>query len=83
MDQNEVPAWIRLPSTEEMRKLPGKPLYDYGVVAAMSRLLVAHARIGATFVGLFTEIMFGAGALARPEREMVAAVAASAQDCEY
>ena len=31
----------------------------------MSRLLVAHRRIGAAFVGFFTEIMFGEGALNR------------------
>ena len=80
---NEVPAWIELPTADEMRKLPGKPLYDYGFVAGMSRLLVAHRRIGAAFVGLFTEMMFGEGALSRAEREMVAAVTASAQDCEY
>jgi alkylhydroperoxidase/carboxymuconolactone decarboxylase family protein YurZ len=80
---NEVPAWIELPLAEEMRKLPGKPLYDYGFVSGMGRLLAAHRRIGAAFVGLFTEIMFGEGTLNRAEREMVAAVAAAAQDCEY
>ncbi len=83
MANSEVPAWIRLPSAEEMRKLPGKSAYDYGFVAGMSRLLVAHRRIGAAFVGLFSEIMFGEGAPSRAEREMVAAVAASAQECEY
>lgn len=87
MGYNELPAWIKLPSAEEMReemrKLPGKPLYDYGFATGMGRLLAAHGRIGGTFVGLFTAIMFGEGALSRAEREMVAAVAASAQDCEY
>jgi hypothetical protein len=31
----------------------------------------------------FATIMFGPGALSRPEREMVAGVAAAAQDCFY
>jgi alkylhydroperoxidase/carboxymuconolactone decarboxylase family protein YurZ len=33
--------------------------------------------------GAFYEIMFAPGALDRAEREMVAAVASAAQDCEF
>ena len=76
-------AWIDLPSDEHIRSLPMEPLYDYGFIATMSRLLVAHPRIGPAFVNLFVAIMFGPGALARTEREMVASVAALAQDCAY
>jgi hypothetical protein len=49
----------------------------------MGRLIMAHLRIAAHFGPLFREIMFGDGVLTRREREMVAAVAASAQDCQY
>ena len=49
----------------------------------MPRLHMAHPRIGPLFGPLFREIMFGQGELSRAEREMVAAVAAAAQDCHY
>ena len=49
----------------------------------MSKLLIAHDRIGPLFRATFREIMFGAGHLDRREREMVASVAAAAQDCHY
>jgi alkylhydroperoxidase/carboxymuconolactone decarboxylase family protein YurZ len=75
-------AFIELPSRES---LAGQPHgYNFGFVANMGRLLRAHPRIGKYFVGLFGEIMFSpAGALDRREREMIAAVAAAAQDCHY
>ena len=43
----------------------------------------AHPLIGPALAELFMQVMFALGALARPEREMVAAVAAAAQDCHY
>jgi alkylhydroperoxidase/carboxymuconolactone decarboxylase family protein YurZ len=49
----------------------------------MGRLLAAHPRIGPKFRALFAEIMFAPGALDRQERELAAAVAASAQTCFY
>jgi len=49
----------------------------------MSRLLTAHERLGQAMRGFFAEVMFAPGALSRDEREMVAAVASAAQDCEY
>ncbi len=52
-------------------------------MAPMGRLLMAHPRIGPAFQALFAEIMFAPGALDRQEREMIAAVAASAQTCFY
>lgn len=74
-------AYIRLPYPDGGR--PAGHPYDFGFVTGMSRLLQAHPRIGPAFQALFAEIMFNPGALDRREREMVAAVAASAQTCFY
>jgi hypothetical protein len=49
----------------------------------MARLISAHPRIGPVFRQLSAELLFGPGAMTRAEREMVAAVAAAAQDCFY
>ena len=84
---DEQQPFITLPSDEEMRAQvkPGmKPSpYDFGFIGGMSRLLSAHARIGTAMRAAFSEIMFAPGALSRAEREMIAAVASAAQDCEY
>ena len=84
MVEQDVPqAWVRLPDPDEIRLPEGHP-YDFGFVAGMSLLTRAHPRIGGAFRTLFAEIMFSPeGALSRREREMVAAVAAAAQDCTY
>ena len=89
-------AWVALPSDEQIRAIQATPApeasglspatargYDFGFVAGMSRLLMAHDRLGPLFRQLFRELMFGPGHLDRREREMVAAVAAAAQDCHY
>jgi uncharacterized peroxidase-related enzyme len=57
--------------------------YDFGFVGEMSVLMNAHPLIGPALAELFMQVMFAPGALTRPEREMVAAVAAAAQDCNY
>jgi alkylhydroperoxidase/carboxymuconolactone decarboxylase family protein YurZ len=79
--------FIALPTEEEVRaRRPpdAKPSpYDFGFLGDMSRLLAAHERIGPALQAAFAEIMFAPGALDRAEREMVAAVASAAQDCEY
>jgi hypothetical protein len=76
-------AWVELAPEEESRPPDGHP-YNFGFVPSMSRLLMAHGRIGKAFRHLFTEIMFSPeGSLTRQEREMAAAVAAVAQDCFY
>ena len=77
-------AYIQLPSKDEAAaaRPDGHP-YDFGFVTGMSRLLMAHPRIGPAFQGLFAEIMFAPGQLDRQERELIAAVAASAQTCFY
>jgi hypothetical protein len=78
--------FIHLPTDEELRakEKPGvKSPYDFGFVGGMSRLLSAHERLGAAMRGFFAEVMFAPGVLSRDEREMVAAVASAAQDCEY
>jgi len=77
-------AYVRLPDPDEVRRSrpPGHP-YDFGFVTGMSRLLLAHPRIGPKFLAMYSEIMFEPGALDRREREMVAAVAAAAQYCHY
>jgi alkylhydroperoxidase family enzyme len=74
-----------MPTTEELRTFipPGSHPYDFGFVPAMVRLIAAHPGIAPSFAALFGEVMFGTGFLDRPEREMVAAVAAAAQDCFY
>ncbi|MCH8893724.1 MAG: carboxymuconolactone decarboxylase family protein [Chloroflexi bacterium] len=80
-------AWVAIPSETERRAQmpPGVPAsgYDYGFLPAMGRLLSAHKEIGPAFGNLFRTVMFDPGHLSRQEREMVAAVAAAAQDCHY
>jgi hypothetical protein len=82
----EQQPFITLPSDEDLRAQmkPGvKSPYDFGFVGGMSRLLSAHERLGQAMRGFFAEVMFAPGAMSRDEREMVAAVASAAQDCEY
>ena len=80
-------AWVSIPTEAERRaQMPqGAPAggYDFGFLPAMGRLLSAHKEIGPAFGRLFRTIMFEPGHLSRQEREMVAAVAAVAQDCHY
>jgi hypothetical protein len=77
-------AWVQMPSSEDVQALLGRGgIYDFGFVPAMSRLVMSHLDIAPHFGALFVQIMFGPGALERPEREMVAAVTAAAQDCFY
>lgn len=79
-------AWIELPDEAATRATipPGKrDPYDFGFVAGMTRLIQAHDRIGPAFAHLYAQVMFGRGSLSRREREMIAAVAAAAQDCRY
>jgi alkylhydroperoxidase/carboxymuconolactone decarboxylase family protein YurZ len=80
-------AWVRIPSEEERRAQlpPGAPAsaYNFGFIPAMARLQAAHDKIGLALGLLFRQLMFEAGHLSRQEREMVAAVAAAAQDCQY
>ena len=83
-DSKPPDAWVAMPSQAEARRVmpPGHP-YDFGFVGAMPRLIMAHLGIAPFFGALFQQIMFQPGALERHEREMVAAVAAAAQDCHY
>jgi alkylhydroperoxidase/carboxymuconolactone decarboxylase family protein YurZ len=78
-------AFIELPARATIPlPAPGAGGYNFGFVANMGRLLRAHPRIAPRFTALFAEIMFSPeGALDRREREMIAAVAAAAQDCHY
>ena len=86
MSDDQKP-FITLPTDEEMRALREKAgvktTYNFGFIGGMSRLLVAHERIGKAMQAAFYEMMFAPGALDRTEREMLAAVASAAQDCEY
>ena len=75
-------AFIELPPAEALARPTDHP-YNFGFATGMGRLLTAHPRIGTAFQALFAEIMFAPGALHRREREMIAAVAASAQSCFY
>ena len=79
-------AWVRIPTEEERKKQMGdQPTgsYSFGFIPAMGRLLASHERIGPAFSALFSEIMRGPGFLTFQEREMIATVAAAAQDCYY
>ncbi len=81
-------AWVTMPPETEVRKLMSSPdgsanPYDFGFLPAMARLIAAHPGIGPAFALLFGQIMFAPGVLDRRERELVAAVAAGAQDCHY
>jgi len=80
----EMPqAWVTLPDQEQVQALVAGHPYNFGFVPGMLRLVMAHAEIAPLFGALFGRIMFGPGVLERGEREMVAAVAAAAQDCRY
>ena len=86
VDTTVPDAWVRMPSEAELREqIPpdAKYPYDFGFLPAMARLIRSHDRIGSAFGALFAQIMFAPGHLDRAEREMVAAVAAVAQDCHY
>ena len=74
--------WLQREPAIAERKPAVRP-YDYGFVGEMSVLMNAHPLIGPALAELFMQVMFAPGALTRPEREMVAAVAAAAQDCHY
>ena len=89
MSAKEIPreAWVSIPTEEEYRASlsPGARAgnYDFGYLPAMGRLQARHKDIGPLFGALYRQVMFGPGELDRQEREMVAAVAAAAQDCRY
>ena len=86
-NQRDREAWVSIPTEEELRASlpPGARAgnYDFGYLPAMGRLQARHKEIGPLFGPLYRQIMFGPGELDRQEREMVAAVAAAAQDCRY
>jgi hypothetical protein len=86
MAETQVPdAWVEMPSEETIRALMPAAAhpYDFGFVTGMQRLIMSHMRIAPFFAALFRQIMFEPGQLSRREKEMVAAVAAAAQDCHY
>jgi alkylhydroperoxidase/carboxymuconolactone decarboxylase family protein YurZ len=65
------------------RRGPGRGRLALPAVANMGRLLQTHPRIGPAFNQLLRQIMAEPGVLSHAERQMVAAVAAAAQDCHY
>lgn len=78
-------AWVELPDPQLFELIganSGHP-YNFGFVPAMGRLIGAHPGIAPAFGAIFHAVMFAPGVLSRSEREMVAAVAAGAQDCHY
>jgi len=81
---NDVPdAWVKMPSDADAKAIMAGHPYNFGFMPMMTRLVMAHVGIAPFFGALFQRIMFGEGVLSRSEREMVAAVAAAAQDCRY
>ena len=85
IDSNVPDAWVAMPGEESIRAMMPDSVhpYDFGFVTGMQRLIMSHMRIAPFFGALFRQIMFEAGHLTRAEKEMVAAVAAAAQDCHY
>ena len=87
MDEHAEPdAWVALPSEDQVREeMPAgiTTPYDFDYLPNMTRLLMALPRIGMSFRRHFSEVMFKPGVLSRQEKELVAAVAAAAQDCHY
>lgn len=86
MDEPKTPeAWVKMPGEDQIRAVmpTGSHPYDFGFVTGMQRLIMSHPRIAPFFGLLFRQIMFEPGILTRSEKEMVAAVAAAAQDCHY
>lgn len=81
-DTSDAEAWIRIMREDEIPPSAPNP-YNFGFRAAMGRLMATHDRIGRAFGSLYRQIMFEPGHLTRQEREMVAAVAAAAQECHY
>jgi hypothetical protein len=79
-----IEAWVTLIDEGEaqQRRATDHP-YNPGNVPTMGRLLMTHPRIGPVYDALQTEIMFGEGHLNRSEREFLAVVTSSAQDCFY
>ena len=88
-DQRETirEAWINIPSEAEVRaqlSARSRYPYDFGFLPAMGRLIRTHPRIAQAWIKLFGEIMWSSeSVLSRQDREMIAAVAAAAQDCHY
>lgn len=84
---NAREAWVNIPSEADVRaQLPpgSRYPYDFGFLPAMGRLIRTHPRIAQAWVKLFGEIMWSSeSVLSRQEREMIAGVAAAAQDCHY
>jgi len=77
-------AWVEMPSEDAIRAfMRSGHVYDFGFLTGMQRLVMSHPAIAPPFAALFVQIMFGPGTLLRREREMVAAIAAAAQDCHY
>jgi Carboxymuconolactone decarboxylase family len=80
-------AWVTIPTEADVRaQLPpgSRYPYDFGFLPAMGRLIRTHPRIAQTWSKLFSEIMWSPeSVLSRQEREMIAGVAAAAQDCHY
>ncbi len=86
--RHEAEAWVALPSGEKFSGASPGQTHPYqmfmgGVVPRMGRLIMAHDLIGQALGALSGVVLFGPGALSRAEREMVAAVTATAQDCAY
>jgi hypothetical protein len=75
-------AWVKIAPPRKAPRGQGRG-YDLDFVPAMGRLINAHPGIAPAFGQLFRQVMFEPGALSRAERELVAAVAAAAQDCYY
>ena len=85
-DASVKDAFIELVPAEKLAHVYQKGSefpYAFGFVANMGRLLLTHPDIGPPFRALFAQVMFKPGHLSRVEREMVASVAAAAQDCHY
>jgi hypothetical protein len=87
-DETVRAAWVDMVPKEELARRmagapPGSTLYDFGFIGNMSQLMRTHTRLAATWGPHFLAVMGEGGHLSRMEKELVAAVAAAAQDCHY
>lgn len=85
-ERPEPRAWVEMLSEDQARRvLPESYGYDHGLLPSFFRLVQTHERIGDVFWPLQAAVMQGGedSELSQRDRELIAVVAAVAQDCEY
>ena len=80
-------AWIRTVPLAEAQGLLRR-IYDAAVARAgkvwqIVRVTSLHPEATQSALRLYSDVMFGPGALSRAERELIATVVSRANDCHY